>query len=170
MCMHFFFHCYFPSLAWDLLWSCQLVYVAGGADRCTAGTPKNVLASLSWKQPWASEQNHLCIIQWWKLPFWKSAAHRPETLPGSVSTVICSVLSELRSQLELDESWRNFYLFTTDGHFNPEVVKYRQLCLKSQYKRYLSSQQQYFYRLLKQILASRNVSIFGAQPALSCVL
>ncbi|NXJ07908.1 NFRKB protein, partial [Odontophorus gujanensis] len=43
-----------------------------------------------------------------------------------------------------------------DGHFNPEVVKYRQLCLKSQYKRYLSSQQQYFYRLLKQILTSRN--------------
>ncbi|XP_068016134.1 nuclear factor related to kappa-B-binding protein isoform X3 [Melanerpes formicivorus] len=42
-----------------------------------------------------------------------------------------------------------------DGHFNPEVVKYRQLCFKSQYKRYLSSQQQYFYRLLKQILASR---------------
>uniref|UniRef100_A0A8D1IQ41 Nuclear factor related to kappa-B-binding protein n=1 Tax=Sus scrofa TaxID=9823 RepID=A0A8D1IQ41_PIG len=45
-----------------------------------------------------------------------------------------------------------------DGHFNPEVVKYRQLCFKSQYKRYLSSQQQYFHRLLKQILASRNVS------------
>uniref|UniRef100_A0A481CDH2 Nuclear factor related to kappa-B-binding protein isoform X1 n=1 Tax=Sus scrofa TaxID=9823 RepID=A0A481CDH2_PIG len=43
-----------------------------------------------------------------------------------------------------------------DGHFNPEVVKYRQLCFKSQYKRYLSSQQQYFHRLLKQILASRN--------------
>nr|XP_054503321.1 nuclear factor related to kappa-B-binding protein isoform X5 [Agelaius phoeniceus] len=43
-----------------------------------------------------------------------------------------------------------------DGHFNPEVVKYRQLCYKSQYKRYLSAQQQYFYRLLKQILASRN--------------
>ncbi|XP_071078017.1 nuclear factor related to kappa-B-binding protein isoform X2 [Desmodus rotundus] len=42
-----------------------------------------------------------------------------------------------------------------DGHFNPEVVKYRQLCFKSQYKRYLSSQQQYFHRLLKQILASR---------------
>ncbi|KFP71370.1 PREDICTED: nuclear factor related to kappa-B-binding protein [Acanthisitta chloris] len=43
-----------------------------------------------------------------------------------------------------------------DGHFNPEVVKYRQLCYKSQYKRYLRSQQQYFCRLLKQILASRN--------------
>ncbi|XP_031299241.2 nuclear factor related to kappa-B-binding protein isoform X2 [Camelus dromedarius] len=43
-----------------------------------------------------------------------------------------------------------------DGHFNPEVVKYRQLCFKSQYKRYLSSQQQYFHRLLRQILASRN--------------
>ncbi|XP_021386744.1 nuclear factor related to kappa-B-binding protein isoform X3 [Lonchura striata] len=43
-----------------------------------------------------------------------------------------------------------------DGHFNPEVVKYRQLCYKSQYKRYLSAQQQYFYRLLKQILSSRN--------------
>ncbi|KAE8592096.1 hypothetical protein XENTR_v10018646 [Xenopus tropicalis] len=42
-----------------------------------------------------------------------------------------------------------------DGHFNPEVVKYRQLCLKSQYKRYLTSQQQYFHKLLKQILASR---------------
>ncbi|KAM8927979.1 nuclear factor related to kappa-B-binding protein [Pelodytes ibericus] len=42
-----------------------------------------------------------------------------------------------------------------DGHFNPEVVKYRQLCLKSQYKRYLNSQQQYFHTLLKQILASR---------------
>ncbi|NXM73074.1 NFRKB protein, partial [Serilophus lunatus] len=43
-----------------------------------------------------------------------------------------------------------------DGHFNPEVVKYRQLCYKSQYKRYLRAQQQYFYRLLKQVLASRN--------------
>ncbi|KAM9220086.1 nuclear factor related to kappa-B-binding protein isoform 3-T3 [Dugong dugon] len=43
-----------------------------------------------------------------------------------------------------------------DGHFNPEVVKYRQLCFKSQYKRYLTSQQQYFHRLLKQILASRS--------------
>ncbi|KAM6158646.1 nuclear factor related to kappa-B-binding protein [Rhynchocyon petersi] len=43
-----------------------------------------------------------------------------------------------------------------DGHFNPEVVKYRHLCFKSQYKRYLSSQQQYFHRLLKQILASRS--------------
>lgn len=42
-----------------------------------------------------------------------------------------------------------------DGHLNPEVVKYRQLCLKSQYKRYLTSQQQYFHSLLKQILASR---------------
>ncbi|XP_065738192.1 nuclear factor related to kappa-B-binding protein isoform X1 [Phocoena phocoena] len=43
-----------------------------------------------------------------------------------------------------------------DGHFNPEVVKYRQLCFRSQYKRYLNSQQQYFHRLLKQILASRS--------------
>ncbi|MEE6510946.1 hypothetical protein FKM82_031300 [Ascaphus truei] len=42
-----------------------------------------------------------------------------------------------------------------DGHFNPEVVKYRHLCFKSQYKRYLTSQQQYFHTLLKQILASR---------------
>ncbi|XP_051895771.1 nuclear factor related to kappa-B-binding protein isoform X4 [Pristis pectinata] len=42
-----------------------------------------------------------------------------------------------------------------DGHFNPEVVKYRQLCTKSQYKRYLYSQQQYFHNLLKQILVSR---------------
>ncbi|XP_044137681.1 nuclear factor related to kappa-B-binding protein isoform X3 [Bufo gargarizans] len=42
-----------------------------------------------------------------------------------------------------------------DGHLNPEVVRYRQLCLKSQYKRYLTSQQQYFHNLLKQILASR---------------
>ncbi|XP_018427830.1 PREDICTED: nuclear factor related to kappa-B-binding protein [Nanorana parkeri] len=42
-----------------------------------------------------------------------------------------------------------------DGHLNPEVVKYRQLCLKSQYKRYVGSQQQYFHTLLKQILASR---------------
>ncbi|NWX25593.1 NFRKB protein, partial [Notiomystis cincta] len=48
------------------------------------------------------------------------------------------------------------FVFVTDGHFNPEVVKYRQLCYKSQYKRYVSAQQQYFYRLLKQILASRN--------------
>ncbi|XP_055516909.1 nuclear factor related to kappa-B-binding protein isoform X2 [Leucoraja erinacea] len=42
-----------------------------------------------------------------------------------------------------------------DGYFNPEVVKYRQLCTKSQYKRYLYSQQQYFHNLLKQILVSR---------------
>uniref|UniRef100_UPI00398ECD8A nuclear factor related to kappa-B-binding protein isoform X2 n=1 Tax=Pristiophorus japonicus TaxID=55135 RepID=UPI00398ECD8A len=42
-----------------------------------------------------------------------------------------------------------------DGHFNPEVVKYRRLCMKSQYKRYLYAQQQYFHKLLKQILVSR---------------
>uniref|UniRef100_A0A4W3H1W3 Nuclear factor related to kappaB binding protein n=1 Tax=Callorhinchus milii TaxID=7868 RepID=A0A4W3H1W3_CALMI len=42
-----------------------------------------------------------------------------------------------------------------DGHFNPEVVKYRRLCVKSQYKRYLYSQQHYFHKLLKQILVSR---------------
>ncbi|XP_070255782.1 nuclear factor related to kappa-B-binding protein isoform X2 [Myotis yumanensis] len=57
-----------------------------------------------------------------------------------------------------------------DGHFNPEVVKYRQLCFKSQYKRYLNSQQQYFHRLLKQILASRSDLLEMARrsgPALS---
>ncbi|PIO26289.1 hypothetical protein AB205_0064960, partial [Aquarana catesbeiana] len=48
-----------------------------------------------------------------------------------------------------------YSFFVLDGHLNPEVVKYRQLCLKSQYKRYVSSQQQYFHTLLKQILASR---------------
>ncbi|XP_065793477.1 nuclear factor related to kappa-B-binding protein isoform X2 [Muntiacus reevesi] len=58
-----------------------------------------------------------------------------------------------------------------DGHFNPEVVKYRQLCFRSQYKRYLSSQQQYFHRLLKQILASRSDLLEMARrsgPALPC--
>ncbi|KAM4620865.1 nuclear factor related to kappa-B-binding protein isoform 3-T3 [Polymixia lowei] len=42
-----------------------------------------------------------------------------------------------------------------DGYFNPEVVKYRQLCAKSQRKRQLFSLQQYYHRLLKQILVSR---------------
>ncbi|XP_012710754.2 nuclear factor related to kappa-B-binding protein [Fundulus heteroclitus] len=42
-----------------------------------------------------------------------------------------------------------------DGYFNPEVVKYRQLCAKSQRKRQLHSLQQYYHRLLKQILVSR---------------
>uniref|UniRef100_A0A8C4F3U2 Nuclear factor related to kappaB binding protein n=1 Tax=Dicentrarchus labrax TaxID=13489 RepID=A0A8C4F3U2_DICLA len=42
-----------------------------------------------------------------------------------------------------------------DGYFNPEVVKYRQLCAKSQKKRQLYSVQQYYHRLLKQILVSR---------------
>lgn len=42
-----------------------------------------------------------------------------------------------------------------DGYFNPEVVKYRQLCFKSHYKRYLQSQQQHCYQLLKQLLVSR---------------
>ncbi|XP_053187852.1 nuclear factor related to kappa-B-binding protein isoform X1 [Scomber japonicus] len=42
-----------------------------------------------------------------------------------------------------------------DGYFNPEVVKYRQLCAKSQRKRQLYSFQQYYHRLLKQILVSR---------------
>lgn len=65
-----------------------------------------------------------------------------------------------------DENSSVCHLFRTDGHFNPEVVKYRQLCLKSQYKRYLRSQQQYFYRLLKQILASRNVSAIPFSRAL----
>lgn len=44
-----------------------------------------------------------------------------------------------------------------DGYFNPEVVKYRQLCAKSQQKRQLHSLQQYYHRLLKQILVSRKV-------------
>ncbi|XP_061595796.1 nuclear factor related to kappa-B-binding protein isoform X2 [Cololabis saira] len=42
-----------------------------------------------------------------------------------------------------------------DGYFNPEVVKYRQLCAKSQRKRHLHSLQQYYHRLLKQVLVSR---------------
>ncbi|XP_061904563.1 nuclear factor related to kappa-B-binding protein-like isoform X1 [Entelurus aequoreus] len=42
-----------------------------------------------------------------------------------------------------------------DGYFNPEVVKYRQLCGKSQQRRRLYSLQQYYHRLLKQILVSR---------------
>ncbi|XP_019729115.1 nuclear factor related to kappa-B-binding protein [Hippocampus comes] len=42
-----------------------------------------------------------------------------------------------------------------DGYFNPEVVKYRQLCAKSQQRRQLYSLQQYYHRLLKQILISR---------------
>ncbi|XP_056586603.1 nuclear factor related to kappa-B-binding protein [Triplophysa dalaica] len=42
-----------------------------------------------------------------------------------------------------------------DGYFNPEVVKYRQLCAKSQKKRQIFSLQQYYHKLLKQILVSR---------------
>ncbi|XP_076836151.1 nuclear factor related to kappa-B-binding protein isoform X2 [Brachyhypopomus gauderio] len=42
-----------------------------------------------------------------------------------------------------------------DGYFNPEVVKYRQLCAKSQRKRHIYSLQQYYHKLLKQILVSR---------------
>ena len=48
--------------------------------------------------------------------------------------------------------------FKPDGYFNPEVVKYRQLCAKSQRKRRLYSLQQYYHRLLKQILVSRKVN------------
>ncbi|XP_060746295.1 nuclear factor related to kappa-B-binding protein isoform X1 [Tachysurus vachellii] len=42
-----------------------------------------------------------------------------------------------------------------DGYFNPEVVKYRQLCAKSQKKRQIYCLQQYYHKLLKQILVSR---------------
>ncbi|XP_066502154.1 nuclear factor related to kappa-B-binding protein [Hoplias malabaricus] len=42
-----------------------------------------------------------------------------------------------------------------DGYFNPEVVKYRQLCAKSQRKKHVYSLQQYYHKLLKQILVSR---------------
>ncbi|KAA0720116.1 Nuclear factor related to kappa-B-binding protein DNA-binding protein R kappa-B [Triplophysa tibetana] len=42
-----------------------------------------------------------------------------------------------------------------DGYFNPEVVKYRQLCAKSQKKREIFSLQQYYHKILKQILVSR---------------
>ncbi|XP_062393251.1 nuclear factor related to kappa-B-binding protein isoform X2 [Sardina pilchardus] len=42
-----------------------------------------------------------------------------------------------------------------DGYFNPEVVKYRQLCAKSQRRRQLYSLQQYYHKLLNQILVSR---------------
>lgn len=49
-------------------------------------------------------------------------------------------------------------LSSSDGYFNPEVVKYRQLCAKSQRKRKMFSVQQYYHRLLKQILVSRKVN------------
>lgn len=54
-------------------------------------------------------------------------------------------------------SHHNSYYLKPDGYFNPEVVKYRQLCGKSQRKRQLYSLQQYYHRLLKQILVSRKV-------------
>uniref|UniRef100_A0A3P9Q3K1 Nuclear factor related to kappaB binding protein n=1 Tax=Poecilia reticulata TaxID=8081 RepID=A0A3P9Q3K1_POERE len=54
-----------------------------------------------------------------------------------------------------------------DGYFNPEVVKYRQLCAKSQRKRQLHSLQQYYHRLLKQILVSRKEMLdFAVQNGL----
>ncbi|XP_027888267.1 nuclear factor related to kappa-B-binding protein isoform X1 [Xiphophorus couchianus] len=54
-----------------------------------------------------------------------------------------------------------------DGYFNPEVVKYRQLCAKSQRKRQLHSLQQYYHRLLKQILVSRKELLdFAVQNSL----
>lgn len=54
----------------------------------------------------------------------------------------------------------------SDGYFNPEVVKYRQLCAKSQRKRQLYSLQQYYHRLLKQILVSRKVICVKAYKSL----
>lgn len=57
-------------------------------------------------------------------------------------------------------------LSPSDGYFNPEVVKYRQLCAKSQRKRQLYSLQQYYHRLLKQILVSRKVNCFKAYKSL----
>lgn len=48
-------------------------------------------------------------------------------------------------------------VLSPDGHFNPEVVMYRELCAKSQKKRQLSFLQQYYHKLLKQILVSRKV-------------
>lgn len=49
------------------------------------------------------------------------------------------------------------YHLPIDGFFHPEVVKYRQLCAKSQRKRQLYSLQQYYHKLVKQILVSRKV-------------
>uniref|UniRef100_A0A8C6SXP9 Uncharacterized protein n=1 Tax=Neogobius melanostomus TaxID=47308 RepID=A0A8C6SXP9_9GOBI len=40
-----------------------------------------------------------------------------------------------------------------DGYFNPEVVKYRQLCAKSQKRRRLYFLQQYYHKLLKRFLS-----------------
>ncbi|XP_063059199.1 nuclear factor related to kappa-B-binding protein isoform X2 [Engraulis encrasicolus] len=42
-----------------------------------------------------------------------------------------------------------------DGYFNPEVVKYRRLVAKSQRRRQLYCLQQYYHKLLNQILISR---------------
>ncbi|KAL2094714.1 hypothetical protein ACEWY4_009433 [Coilia grayii] len=42
-----------------------------------------------------------------------------------------------------------------DGYFNPEVVKYRRLVAKSQRRRQLYCLQQYYHKLLNQILVSR---------------
>lgn len=53
--------------------------------------------------------------------------------------------------------WRHLWFLFLDGYFNPEVVKYRQLCAKSQRKRQIYSLQQYYHDLLKQILVSRKV-------------
>ena len=106
--------CFLLSLARDFLWSCQPVYVAGGADRCAARPPKKIPASLSWKQPRASEQTHLCAVRWRKLPFRKSTPHRPETFPGSVSVANLCVFSGLSSQLAADENWSAFCLLQMD--------------------------------------------------------
>ena len=48
-------------------------------------------------------------------------------------------------------------VLSPDGHFNPEVVMYRELCAKSQKKCQLYSLQQYYHKLLKQVLVSRKV-------------
>lgn len=56
---------------------------------------------------------------------------------------------------------------STDGYFNPEVVKYRQLCAKSQRKRHLYSLQQYYHRLLKHILVSRKVRTLTCQSLMN---
>ncbi|TWW74755.1 Nuclear factor related to kappa-B-binding protein DNA-binding protein R kappa-B [Takifugu flavidus] len=65
--------------------------------------------------------------------------------------IFFSVVSESTWSEVLSDSQREHL----HGFFHPEVVKYRQLCAKSQKKRQLYSLQQYYHRLVKQILVSR---------------
>lgn len=144
-------------LAWHFLHRAEWKHLEWSTVRFPETAPSSVFAKVSRQQCCRTGWNHRWPIQQHKLSFWKS--------PPSCTKTVQRCLPRFTHQQITISCWIHLWCTCSehdsylipDGYFNPEVVKYRQLCAKSQKKQQLHSLQQYYHKLLKHILVSRKV-------------